>query len=68
MLLKWINVVGMIIEFAGLILVFISTGNLKLGAVHSFEMPRWAHYTAWTFLISGFLLQLFAALCPLISR
>ena len=66
MTLQWINVTGMVLQFLGLILVLVTTGNVKLGAIQTSEMPRWAHYTAWPLLILGFLTQLFAALCPLI--
>ena len=36
----------------------VTTGKEKLGAVHSWASPRWAHYAGWSLLSLAFCLQL----------
>jgi hypothetical protein len=66
MLAKWFDVAGLLLTFAGPVVILFTSG--KLGAVHSWDPPRWAHYTAWGMLTVGFLLQLFVSVCRLLSQ
>jgi hypothetical protein len=68
MLAEWLDVGGLVLSFAGSLVILFTAGRDKLGAVHSWEPPRWAHYTAWGMLTVGFLLQLIVAVCPLLSQ
>ena len=52
---------GQVLGFLGPVLIMLTTGNTKLGAVHSFAPPRWAHYLGWGGVSVGFLLQLIAS-------
>jgi hypothetical protein len=55
-----LETVALVLGFVGSLLILVTTGNVKLGAVHSWETPRWAHYLAWGLLTFAFALQLYA--------
>ena len=61
---QWIDVTGLVLGFLGAFILMVTAGNEKLGAVHSWAPPRWAHYTGWSLLSAGFLLQLAGMLIP----
>ena len=50
--------VGQLLGFLGPVVIMVTTGNTKLGAVHSFAPPCWAHYVGWMAVSLGFLFQL----------
>jgi len=55
-----LSTLGQIIGFLGPLVIMLTTGSVKLGAVHSYEPPRWAHYIGWGGVCVGFFLQLLA--------
>jgi hypothetical protein len=61
---QWIDVTGLVFGFLGPLILMVTTGSEKAGAVHSWSPPRWAHYTGWSLLALGFFLQLGGRLIP----
>jgi hypothetical protein len=61
---QWVDVAGLVFGFVRALILMLTTGCARAGAVHSWAPPRWAHYLGWSLLSLGFLSQLGRMLIP----